>query len=1111
MTGSTVQRAVAGAGKTYWLVGQYVDLVVDADPPLDPNGVVVITFTEAAARELVDRVRGRLTEIVREDAGSRSARAQVVLDGLGSAPIGTIHAFARRLLLQNAPAVGVPFGVEVVDHLEPTVLTSMAKRIQDHITIEAERRGIAGSDLQRSGTWRPTYLSSDATGLLEFVSGALLRAPEWASVAPERLTALEQDAWDGLAAAFDRPDDVLTRASATQLLDLLASAFATVTAAAGLTVTFQDKLDLLAYLRDRVGVGESEDAVDSALKKGNNALLTKPMRAHCEKVGLTAVLAAVDTIHAHNVAVVEWQARQAAAYARLAGALAVEAFVWGRSQGGTDWVLQDELLQKCLVLMLSDEATRLALQQRYPRVLLDEAQDVDATQRDLLLLLAGSAGMTVVGDPQQSIYGFRGADHATFADLTERLLGGGEPEALDTTRRSLPIIVDAVNAVFAQDAHHTQMSAHRDGAQGSVTALRAVPVKAPDPTNPDKERTPNATEYRRVQAAAIADEVVRFLSDDNLPIWDQVAACWRPAKPADLAILVPSRTPVPDLERALHARQVPTTVRTSRDMARVPGAEGLAAAVLALLAPDDTKSLLLALRSPLFALTDAEVTSWVLANGRLRIPHGAQEAGDADDVEQASRVAATAAALDVLRRAREVLAARGPGRAAGFLAAEQGLAATLIAADGTGWVEGWSQVRLLIDTLTDRYASVVEPGTATAQWLRDQLAMAGKTNLSVLHEPDAAGVTITTVHQAKGLQWPIVVVAALTRDEAGTASLALGDGDVFTHLTKDFSHQPDGPAPAAPPPEQARLMYVAMTRAQDHLVVSGIGQPARGGPPVLDGTYIAGCLESLADARVRVVDVPVIAGYAPSPEPVGLGRVAGEWSGPGDVVARLAAVADSARKTIAKRSPSGAAHATSGDSRSGRPRPVDAAAAPAASGRRAVAPGRAAAVGDYVHGVLERVDLAVFCDPLAAFDMAVAGVLPAVDELTDDERAHAWRTLKHARGSTVLARAAAAPVCRRELPISGHTEGDGVLTVTVGSIDMLIGEDHAVVGGAGGRRWVLVDYKTDATGRAVDDFIAMHAPQLAVYEGLLADCGIRVAEKWLVRLGGDGAEDVRVP
>ena len=49
MTGSTVQRAVAGAGKTYWLVGQYLDLAVDADPPLDPNGVVVITFTEAAA------------------------------------------------------------------------------------------------------------------------------------------------------------------------------------------------------------------------------------------------------------------------------------------------------------------------------------------------------------------------------------------------------------------------------------------------------------------------------------------------------------------------------------------------------------------------------------------------------------------------------------------------------------------------------------------------------------------------------------------------------------------------------------------------------------------------------------------------------------------------------------------------------------------------------------------------------------------------------------------------------------------------------------------------------------------------------------------------------
>jgi ATP-dependent exoDNAse (exonuclease V) beta subunit len=164
-----------------------------------------------------------------------------------------------------------------------------------------------------------------------------------------------------------------------------------------------------------------------------------------------------------------------------------------------------------------------------------------------------------------------------------------------------------------------------------------------------------------------------------------------------------------------------------------------------------------------------------------------------------------------------------------------------------------------------------------------------------------------------------------------------------------------------------------------------------------------------------------------------------------------------------------------------------------------------------VHGILERVDFAVFCDAAVAFDTAVAGVLPTADDLTDDERAHVVRTLSQARGSRVLARAAAATVCRRELPISGHAEADGVLTVTVGSIDLLIGEDGTGPAGREGRRWVLVDYKTDTTGRAVEEFIARYAPQLAVYERLLADCGIAVAEKWLVRLGSDGVQDVRVP
>ncbi|MCB0914882.1 MAG: UvrD-helicase domain-containing protein, partial [Actinobacteria bacterium] len=979
MTGSKVQQAVAGAGKTHWLVEQYVEMVVDAVPPLDPQGVVVITFTEAAAQELVDRVRKTLTDITATDDVSRALRARAVLEGLGAAPIGTIHAFARRLLLQNAPAVSVPFGVEVVDELEPVVWAQMSARIVANVFQGAKVNGIDVRQLQRTsrgsgGSARVTTLAEDAQGLLKDVSGALLRSPAWVGADANEMGALLDEAWAAARSAHQPPADLLRRGEGIALLAELKEDFGSVPISTKVTEEFGKRLSLIDQLRVLLGSGPNEEAVTVPLKQGGSGLLNKAMRTHCTKAGMASAVATVERVERHNELVGEWQVGKDRAYARLAGALAVEAYLWGRSQGGTDWVLQDELLQKSLHLMLSDADIATALRRRYPRVLLDEAQDVDATQRELLLTLASANGITVVGDPQQSIYGFRGADHATFAELADRLLDGGAPQTLDTTRRSLPIIVEAVNAVFAEDAHHTPMSAHRDDDEGSVTVLRADPRPAPNPKNPVKSKSPGAPDYRLAQADALADAVVGVLNDPMARVIDMTTEQWRRPRPSDVAILVPSRTPVPDLEAALRARAVPTTVRTSRDLARHPVAEGLAAALLAVIEPDDTRALLVALRSPLFALTDEQITAWSLANGQLRIrwrdPQGGADsaAASSDESDDAARTLATDGvtrtrqALDTLRAASAIRRSQGPGPAAQYLVDECQVLATLVAADREDWTRGWAQVRLLIDAVTDRQLAKVEPDSQLAIWLREQLAAAGTTNLSVLNEPQASGVTVTTIHQAKGLQWPIVAVAALTGNDAADAALALSSddvSDVFTHLTNDCSYRPEQPADAAPP-ELARLMYVAMTRARDHLIVSGVGQSGRGAPSVVKGGYIAERIESLGAPRARVVDVVVDVKHTGAPDPVRLHRPQASYPGPGDVAARLVAVSASAAKTMRRATPSASGHGKPDRAQTATPRKAEPAAPastsipPTAQARPEPswrpAPGRAAVVGDYIHG-----------------------------------------------------------------------------------------------------------------------------------------------------------------
>jgi hypothetical protein len=118
---------------------------------------------------------------------------------------------------------------------------------------------------------------------------------------------------------------------------------------------------------------------------------------------------------------------------------------------------------------------------------------------------------------------------------------------------------------------------------------------------------------------------------------------------------------------------------------------------------------------------------------------------------------------------------------------------------------------------------------------------------------------------------------------------------------------------------------------------------------------------------------------------------------------------------------------------------------------------------------------------------------------------------------------------RAEVPISSSRieredpAGPDIEVVTTGSIDMLFDDAASRSTAAGavspdGRsdaadaapRWILVDHKTDTTGKSQEDFVAGYAPQLAAYQALLSEVGVEVSEKWLVRITPHGVTDVRV-
>ena len=1136
-----VRRAVAGEGKTHWLVGHFLTLVLDDG--VSPAGIAVITFTEAAGRELLDRVRAALDEVSHGRREARDAtvqevtRARRALAELGAAPIGTIHGFARRLLMQHAVSAEIPFGVEVREDIDPVLQAEMAARLHRRLAeLRATRPVTAALRACTTGSRRRAFLDSDARGLIGRVPGALLRAPDRASHWRAEAEQETDRAWAELHALNVPGDGHLSEAAAHAELRTFRDGLAR--AATRLSATraqdFRKRLapadELLADLAAR-----RPDTPAPRLKLGRLWWLTQKMRDDAIATGHPELDRIADLFDEYNDALERQQVLARRAYARVAGSLALSTYVQASARRA-DWLLQDELLQRALAMLLSDDDVLASLRQRFPVVLLDEAQDVDATQTELLLALTDS--LVMVGDPQQSIFGFRGADVATFDALATRLIGQRPPENGDVTRRCLPRIVDTVNALFTGSSGYTRMRAFRAGVGphlGTVTAL--LPPAPQDTSGADTTAKPAPKDFRIAQADALADQVVDLLTAADERRWVETATPdlngqhRRPPRPADLAILVPSRTSVPAIEAALLARGVTPAVRTSRDLAAHPVAEGISAALLALANEEDTRALLIALRSPVFGCTDADLTRHAFqTDAPLSLPVHAALSADSGD--ERSGVPAVARCLDVLVAARTVMRCHGPAAALDLIVDCQAVLAVLAAADGALWLAGWTQICQLRESVDDRHRATPEPDGRFAAWLTEELAAAARTNAAVLDEPEAAGVTVTTIHQAKGLQWPIVLTAALTRDDPGTQSLSLDGDRVEVHLTNDYSTAGDTSPPPAPDVEASRLLYVALTRARDHLVISGLRVPGRGGSVLADPERIRSALTALSRESTTIVEVPVASQQRPNPDPVQLPSESEDRAGPGDVAARMNQLRESASQLLRREKPSGQpeAHSYSITDRDGS----TGTATDVRSDRGATDGGpvgdSAANVGTLVHAVLAQVELATFTDRDRTLDDAIgdawdlalqetslqeAELAQAAVPGADEDRVR--RLLASARMSQVLLRAAGADIVRRELSVNGHRFDGPDLVVSQGSIDLLFGErtppGHLQAEDAcdpDAVRWTLVDYKTDSTSVSDEEFADRYRSQLAAYRALLDDAGIHVAETWLIRIGTDGVSDVQI-
>jgi ATP-dependent helicase/nuclease subunit A len=670
---STVVEACAGSGKTWLLVSRMLRLLLAGAAP---SGLLAITFTRKAAQEMTDRLHEWLQVLALEDdltvrtflrarevpdneIDALLPRARGLLETVLTAQPGptvtTFHGWFLDLLKRAPLEAGLPWGAPLLER-ESQLLNEVRDRLLN--------RWAAAPDTAEGATLLALLADIGEHNLRALLKGFLRARAEW--------WAYTEDATDAVRHALAQLRPLL---HADLDSDPVAAFWADELMVArvrrvGYALEKGGKSEQARAPEIQRSLGLPPDDAHAALmkhlmtagtrrKKQATKELEKALGAGLEPYlrDLDTLETALETIAAIQTDIRIWQLNR---HGLLLGHALLTAYQDAKAQQGVIDFTDAEWLA-CRLLQSEEHAPALALKldARYRHLLLDEFQDTNPLQWQALstwLLEARGAGsdMTVfmVGDPKQAIYRFRRGEARVFDAAADFLAAnfGAARFSTDMTRRLAPAVVKAINPVFAGVegfAAHTH-APENDNRPGALRSL-PVQVEKTEAATADGLRNPLTTPQPEADDRAVhaeARQFARVLRDEVLGRWGVMdGGALRAARPGDVMALVRKRTHLQLYERELEAARIPFLTSRRGGLLHALEAQDMLALLETLLLPHADLKLAHALKSPVFGCSDDDL---------LRV-FAPQPPGETRGWERLSALAAQADCPPTLARAARLL------------------------------------------------------------------------------------------------------------------------------------------------------------------------------------------------------------------------------------------------------------------------------------------------------------------------------------------------------------------------------------------------------------------------------------------------------------------------